>query len=87
MSIYQAKVFVRLRSSVLDPAGEASRAAANKLGIEGILNLRIGKIIDIEIEASSESLAKQRLETLSDKLLANPVIEDWSLDSIKKYIP
>ena len=79
MSNFQAKVEVSLRSSVLDPAGEATKSAAIKLGIKGIRKLRIGKSIDIEIEASNQDEAKQQIELLSDRLLANPVIEDWSL--------
>ena len=80
VSNFQAKVEVSLRSSVLDPAGEATKSAAFKLGIKGLKKLRIGKSIDIEIEASSEEEAKQQVENLSDRLLANPVIEDWSLE-------
>ncbi|WP_320664392.1 phosphoribosylformylglycinamidine synthase subunit PurS [Prochlorococcus sp. MIT 1223] len=80
MSLYRSRVLVRLRPSVLDPAGEATRAAANKLGIDGISRLRIGKVIEIEIEASNETEAKSKLEVISDRLLANPVIEDWSLE-------
>ncbi len=80
MSTFHARVLVHLRPSVLDPAGEATKAAANKLGIEGISMLRIGKVIDLEIKASSENDAKKRLELLSDRLLANPVIEDWTLE-------
>ena len=80
MSTFQAKVSVRLRPSVLDPAGEASRSAAKRLGIEGINKLRIGKLVELEMEASNEEEAKIRLELLSDRLFANPVIEDWSLD-------
>ena len=80
MALYQAKVLVRLRPSVLDPAGEASRAASKRLGIDGVNKLRIGKLIELELEAPDEQEAKKRLEILSDRLLANPVIEDWSLD-------
>ena len=79
MPNFQAKVEVSLRSSVLDPAGEATKSAANKLGITGLRKLRIGKSIDIEIEASNEDEAKHQVEHLSDRLLANSVIEDWSL--------
>ena len=79
MSNFQANVQVSLRPSVLDPAGEATKSAAIKLGIKGIRKLRIGKSIDIEIEASNQDEAKQQIELLSDRLLANPVIEDWSL--------
>tara|TARA_B100000700_G_C14892684_1_gene783501 strand:+ start:461 stop:727 length:267 start_codon:yes stop_codon:yes gene_type:complete len=80
MSQFKAEVLVRLRPSVLDPAGEASRAAAKRLGIDGISKLRIGKVIEIELDAPNEIEARKRLEVLSDRLLANPVIEDWSLD-------
>tara|TARA_Y100001968_G_scaffold328731_1_gene376467 strand:- start:1283 stop:1552 length:270 start_codon:yes stop_codon:yes gene_type:complete len=84
MPIFQSKVLVRLRPSVLDPAGEATKAASKKLGIEGINKLRIGKIIELEIEAPNEIEAKSRLEKLSDRLLANPVIEDWKLEISEK---
>ncbi len=80
MPNFQAKVQVSLRTSVLDPAGEATKSAASKLGIKGITKLRIGKAIDIEIEASDSKEAQEQLELLSDRLLANPVIEDWTLE-------
>ena len=77
---YQARVLVRLRPSVLDPAGEAARAAAARLDVDGIASLRIGKAVEIELDAPDEDEARRRLERLSDRLLANPVIEDWSLE-------
>tara|TARA_E500000178_G_scaffold42085_1_gene37752 strand:- start:308 stop:568 length:261 start_codon:yes stop_codon:yes gene_type:complete len=77
---YQARVLVRLRPSVLDPAGEATRGAAARLGVEGISKLRIGKAVELEVDAPNATEARRRLELLSDRLLANPVIEDWSLE-------
>ena len=77
---YQARVLVRLRPSVLDPAGEATRGAAERLGVEGISKLRIGKAVELEVDAPDAEEAHRRLEVLSDRLLANPVIEDWSLE-------
>ncbi len=77
---YQARVLVRLRPSVLDPAGEATRGAAARLGVEGISKLRIGKAVELEVDAPDPTEARRRLELLSDRLLANPVIEDWSLE-------
>ena len=79
MAKYKAKVYVNLRPSVLDPAGEAVISAASRLDIDGIEKLRIGKYIDIEINASDGDEAKRRIELLSDRLLANPVIEDWEM--------
>ncbi|NQV09615.1 MAG: phosphoribosylformylglycinamidine synthase subunit PurS [Cyanobacteria bacterium] len=80
MPRFQARVLVSLRPSVLDPAGEATRAAAARLGVEGVVGLRIGKAVEIEIEAIDASSAQSKLELLSERLLANPVIEDWSLE-------
>lgn len=80
MPLFHARVQVSLRPSVLDPAGEATRAAAARLGVEGIQRLRIGKAIEVALEAPDQATAQERLELLSDRLLANPVIEDWSLD-------
>jgi len=78
--LFQARVLVSLRPSVLDPAGEATRAAAARLGVEGVKRLRIGKAIEVELEAPDRNEAQARLELLGDRLLANPVIEDWSLE-------
>ncbi len=80
MPIFKANVLINLRPSVLDPAGEATRSAANRLGVEGIRQLRIGKSVALELEAPDESEARRRIEKLADRLLANPVIENWSMD-------
>tara|TARA_B100000700_G_scaffold321702_1_gene421518 strand:+ start:893 stop:1156 length:264 start_codon:yes stop_codon:yes gene_type:complete len=77
---FQAQVLVNLRPSVLDPAGEAVRSAAKRLGVDGIESLRIGKSIDIQINAPDESEAKRRLKVISERLLSNPVIEDWEMN-------
>ena len=80
MPVFSARVLVSLRPSVLDPAGEATRAAALRLGVDGISKLRIGKAVEVELEAPDAQSARQQLELLSDRLLANPVIEDWTLE-------
>ena len=80
MPNYQASVLVSLRPSVLDPSGEATRSAASRLGVDGIKKLRIGKVVSLELDAPNELEARRRVELLADRLLANPVIEDWSLD-------
>ncbi len=80
MSLFKARVFVHLRPSVLDPAGEATRSATKRLGIDGVTQLRIGKSIELEIEAVDKEDARSKIELMSDRLLANPVIEDWTLE-------
>lgn len=82
MPLYQARVLVSLRPSVLDPAGEATRAAAARLGVEGVRRLRIGKAVELELEAPDRATAQAQLEQLSDRLLANPVVENWQLEIV-----
>ena len=64
----------------MDPAGEATRSATKRLGIDGVTQLRIGKSIELEIEAENKEEARSKIELMSDRLLANPVIEDWTLE-------
>jgi phosphoribosylformylglycinamidine synthase PurS subunit len=78
--LYSARVLVSLRPSVLDPAGEATRAAAARLGVDGIQRLRVGKAVEVELEAADRQSAEDQLRLLSDRLLANPVIENWTLE-------
>ena len=74
---FSVKVFVRLRPSVLDPAGEATKAASGKLGVEGIKSLRIGKMIEFKIDDEGESEVRKKIDLLCDRLFANTVIEDY----------
>ncbi len=83
MPLYQARVLVSLRPSVLDPAGEATRAAAARLGVGGVRRLRIGKAVELELDAPDRATAEAQLEQLSDRLLANPVIENWTLEILE----
>ncbi len=77
------KVSIRLRPSVLDPAGEAIKSAANKLGVDGINSLRIGKLIEINLNGVEEKDIERKIELLCDRLFANKVIEDYEY-SFKK---
>jgi len=77
----KATVIVRLKTEVLDPQGDAVRRALVKLGFEGVKDVRVGKIIEIEMadgSAAGPELA-QRLSQMADEMLANPVIEDYEV--------
>tara|TARA_B100000941_G_C28176468_1_gene384875 strand:+ start:295 stop:549 length:255 start_codon:yes stop_codon:yes gene_type:complete len=80
---FEVKVFIRLRPSVLDPAGEAIKSASSKLGVEGIQSLRIGKLIEVRMESNEENDIREKIELLCDRLFANTVIEDYNY-SLKK---
>ena len=83
MDQFEVKVFIRLRPSVLDPAGEAIKSASSKLGVQGISSLRIGKMIEVKIEGNQEEDIKEKIDLLCDRLFANTVIEDYEY-TIKK---
>lgn len=72
----KATVFVRLKSEVLDPQGDAVKRALDKLGFEGVKGVRIGKLIEIDLDGPAD---KERLAKMADEMLANPVIEDFEV--------
>ena len=77
----KATVIVRVKPEVLDPQGDAVRRALDKLGFAGIKGVRIGKIVEIEIDDAQAKVAglDERLRNMADELLANPVIEDYEV--------
>ncbi|MGH7435979.1 MAG: phosphoribosylformylglycinamidine synthase subunit PurS [Polyangiaceae bacterium] len=77
----KATVIVRVKPEVLDPQGDAVRRALDKLGFAGIKGVRIGKIVEIEIDEAHAKAAglDERLRNMADELLANPVIEDYEV--------
>lgn len=76
----KATVLVRLKSEVLDPQGDAVRRALGKLGFEGVKGVRVGKLIEIELDdAVAGKDVEARLEKMADEMLANPVIEDFEI--------
>ena len=80
----KANVYVTLKESVLDPQGDAVRRSLGVMGYEGIESLRIGKFIEIEITGKDQEQAKKQLEEMSDKLLANPVIENYRVELVEE---
>ena len=77
---FKALVFVRLRSQVDDSPGNAVRDACKRLSELDIKKLRLGKVVDVWLEAESREYAEKELEMLSDRFLANAVMEDWDYE-------
>jgi len=80
MMKFKALVFVRLRSQVDDSPGNAVRDAYKRLSELDIKKLRLGKVIDVWLEAETREYAEKELEMLSDRFLANAVMEDWDYE-------
>jgi len=78
--LFHSRIYVTLRPSVLDPAGVAVQSGAQQLGYHGVDSIRIGKYIELNINAESEDQAKEQLDKLCDQLLANPVIENYRFE-------
>lgn len=80
---YQAKIFVTLRPSVLDPAGTAVQSGLKQLGYDNIEQLRIGKYMELSLTATDSESARQQVDQICDRMLANPVIENYRFDLVE----
>ncbi len=76
----KAHVKVTLKTGVLDPQGKAIHQALGSLGFEGIDQVRQGKYIEIDLDESDEARARAEVEKMCEKLLANMVIENYTIE-------
>jgi phosphoribosylformylglycinamidine synthase subunit PurS len=76
----KARVEVTLKAGVLDPQGEAVRHALGALGFADVGEVRIGKVIEVELGASDPAAARAEVEAMCQKLLANTVIENYAVE-------
>ncbi|MBF2020342.1 MAG: phosphoribosylformylglycinamidine synthase subunit PurS [Hydrococcus sp. C42_A2020_068] len=77
---FQSRIYVTLRPSVLDPAGTAVESGLKQLGYEGVEGVRIGKYIELTLSAENEERAREQLDLICDRFLANPVIENYRFE-------
>lgn len=75
---FVAKIEVMPRPELLDPQGKAVLNNLGHLEIGGVSDVRVGRLIQMELEASDEAAARAQIETASSKLLANPIVETYS---------
>ncbi len=75
----KARVTVTLKNGVLDPQGKAIVGALGSLGFDGVGSVRQGKVFDVELDTNDRSKAEANLKAMCEKLLANTVIEDYSV--------
>ena len=76
----KAKIHVTLKSGVLDPQGKAVEQALGSLGFAGISGVRQGKYIELDLDETDRAKAQTNVEKMCKKLLANTVIENYSID-------
>lgn len=78
----KARVHVMLKTGVLDPQGEAVRHALGALGFEGVEAVRQGKVIELDLAETDPARAEETLTRMCEKLLANTVIERYSIELV-----
>ncbi len=75
----KARVTITLKNGVLDPQGKAIEHALSGLGFDGVGQVRQGKVFDVELAGSDKAKAEADLKAMCEKLLANTVIENYSV--------
>lgn len=75
--LFEAEVKITLKKTIADPQGLTVKHALESLGFAGLGSVRMGKLITIELEAKEKEAAEIKIKEICQKLLANPIIEDF----------
>jgi phosphoribosylformylglycinamidine synthase subunit PurS len=78
----KATVLVRPKDGILDPQGEAVRGSLRKLGFD-VGSVRVGRVIDVELEPGDPAVAREQVERMCSELLANPLIESVQIELVE----
>lgn len=86
--MYNVKVYVTYKESILDPQGEAVRGAVHRMGFDEIEDIRIGKYFEIKVSDTDDRSVEEIIETICDKLLANVVMESYryEIERVKETV-
>ena len=79
----RARVLVRLKPGILDVQGAAVQRALLGLGFGDVRDLRIGKLIEIDVDAATPAVTRQRVDEMCRKLLANTILEDFTIEAVE----
>jgi len=79
---WTAEIVVQLKAVVNDPQGLVVRDGLRRLGFSGVGDVRVGKYIQVELDAADAEAARQSVSDMCERLLRNPVIEDYRIVSI-----
>ena len=84
---YRARVDVRLDANVNDPQGNAVREGLHSLGHGDVADVRIGKIVELSLQAADLAAARERVDRMCHELLANPIIESFEIEIAEETGP
>jgi len=84
--VFHAKVYVTLKKTILDPQGKAVEDGIHSFGYDYVTNVRIGKLIEMDIDVSNKEEAEKIVREISEKLLANVVMEtfNFTVEEVKE---
>ncbi|HEY4716852.1 MAG TPA: phosphoribosylformylglycinamidine synthase subunit PurS [bacterium] len=82
---YMAKVLIKLKNGVLDPQGKTICDSINALGFAGVYDVRVGKLIELKLQGKNEKDISKQIERMCNKLLVNPVIENFEYEIVGGY--
>jgi phosphoribosylformylglycinamidine synthase len=83
----KVRVLVRLKPGILDVQGAAVKRALAGLGFADLTDLRVGKVIEVELDAPTPERARERVGEMCRQLLANPILEDYTLEMADDLAP
>lgn len=81
MKTFKVSVHITPRRGILDPQGKAVKGALHSLGFDKVRDVHVGRYIVVENEAGTADEAKAAVKTMCERLLANPVIEDFEIET------
>ncbi|OLA97500.1 MAG: phosphoribosylformylglycinamidine synthase [Candidatus Rokubacteria bacterium 13_2_20CM_69_15_2] len=87
MATVKVRVLVRLKPGILDVQGAAVKRALAGLGFAEVADLRVGKVIDVELDAATPEVARARVGEMCRQLLANPVLEEYTIEMADDLAP
>jgi phosphoribosylformylglycinamidine synthase len=76
----KARVIITLKKTIMDAQGQTVEKALHNLGYQGVQNLRMGKYMEMEVNGSPKDRLAAQVDEMCRKLLANPIIEDFSVE-------
>lgn len=79
----KAKIFVTLKEGILDPQGRAVQQSLQTLGFSSVEAVRIGKFLEVDIQETDKTAADAQVQSMCEKLLANPVIENYRYELLE----
>ena len=78
----KARVLIRLKAGILDVQGAAVQRALVGLGFGDLRDLRVGKVVEVDVDAATPAAARARVDEMCRKLLANTILEDYTIEAM-----